>query len=1532
MADAQVIDQLAIEITTHVKNEAKLKRFSDALDNLATVSHRVNTNNLQTTAYNVKSFANALNGIKTNDVRLFANAIHRLSLIKADNVGGLDAMAKSLVNLTNSATNTEGLNRLVNALARLTNAKSALASGKFDVRKFTQLGNALTGVTQSLAGAGDIDGGIVRLVNGIAKLADAGSKIKVATSEFPKFGSRLTALVKNLQGVGTIQKTTADLVTAISSLANAGKKAGEVTGSLDKFGDAVVRLVKKLQGVGNVNGNLAQTIAGLGNLAQGGMKFGNAFQYTTRETTNLGNGLKRLGSVALRVISPFNSFGEKLGKVKKQSKGLASTIGLLYAKYWLLKRAIGGIGKMTGSAQDYIEAFNYFNVALQKIGKDSKDQYKRFGYDNATEYAESFQDRFTELQKTMTGYDVNSRTGDLNFTGERNLGLNIKDVMEYQAQIAQITNSTGQLGEVSIMAAKSMSMLAADMSSLTNTDLVQVQENFMSALNGQTRAVYKYGINLTSASLQQIAYNHGINESVAKLSMASKQQLRLIGMLEQSKVAWGDLNRTLDQPANQLRRLQSGFANLARTIGSLFLPLLNVVYPVLNAIVMVLQEFFGWIAKLVGAKMPDMSSALKMPDISTPAEDAGTLADNTGKAAKNAKKLNDNIQGFDEINKLQADNDNSGSGGGGGAGGGLGDIDLSKDIQDLLNQLNKKWGSGLTDKAADLAKKIKQALIDGWNKGGDFTDLGERFGKWITDGLNKIPWAKIRATVRKIVRSFATFINGTFKGADWNVIGNTVAQGLNTVVDALYEWWTTIDWLDLGTRLAKGINSVIKNFDWKKFGGMLGARLRGMIQFAFGLITNIDFKQLGTKISDAINSFFEKMGRVDPRTGLSGWAELGKTVSDGAKGILDTILEVLDKVDWDAVAKAISDFLGQIDWVGIFLKLGKVIVKALWTAIKTAVKAFANDPLGVGGAIVTVLGGLFAFGKLKGLVGIIKSGFGKVFGLGIKGAVSSSGIASAVGTVGASGGTGLVGKLFGKIFNSIKRAGSGIAASFRAAFNDKKILDVFTKGGTSLGGSLLAGIKGALTASTISTALGTGILGAAAIIAGKIGTDLINEYYDEREQANTAAKSAGKSKATADFAVGRANGKKDIQILNDSINNAKSNLDSLKKRYSEGVKWAYDHPIQYTFMGKGENLQYLEDQITKEEARIKNLNDQYTKARRQSIEKNEKKVDKYRENALKRLSKLAEKGKISWYDFLKAQNAVNESTGKTKDIFANAITKTDAYKTATRNLATAMSNANVPYEQQKGILKKLQDALKDGRISLKEYQKICKNSKGDVHKLNQEIGKIPEKKTTTVNVKTSGMGKVLRDLKSISKDISVKVRAQVITLGAGNTQSKQSTRTLLDNNFSASSINQRIGKTFKINKDGSVSFKKGYADEDIIKLLKENGINYKVVKKFAQGGFIEDGVFTMNRGEIAGKFNNGTSVVANNQQISDGFAKSITQTLAPAMYSAVKQAVSEASIDGGQDIKVYLDGKQIAENNVKYIRQMNRASGRTQFA
>lgn len=109
------------------------------------------------------------------------------------------------------------------------------------------------------------------------------------------------------------------------------------------------------------------------------------------------------------------------------------------------------------------------------------------------------------------------------------------------------------------------------------------------------------------------------------------------------------------------------------------------------------------------------------------------------------------------------------------------------------------------------------------------------------------------------------------------------------------------------------------------------------------------------------------MGEVRKNTGLTGWQELGKTISDGITGILDTIDTALSTVNWWEVGKAIGDFLSEIEWGKTLLKVGKIIVKGLFNALKVAISAFIRDPLGIAFKLSTVLIGVFAYKKLKTL-------------------------------------------------------------------------------------------------------------------------------------------------------------------------------------------------------------------------------------------------------------------------------------------------------------------------------------------------------------------------------------------------------------------------------------------------------------------------------------------------------------------------------------------------------------------------------------
>lgn len=71
------------------------------------------------------------------------------------------------------------------------------------------------------------------------------------------------------------------------------------------------------------------------------------------------------------------------------------------------------------------------------------------------------------------------------------------------------------------------------------------------------------------------------------------------------------------------------------------------------------------------------------------------------------------------------------------------------------------------------------------------------------------------------------------------------------------------------------------------------------------------------------------------------------------------------------------------------------------------------------------------------------------------------------------------------------------------------------------------------------------------------------------------------------------------------------------------------------------------------------------------------------------------------------------------------------------------------------------------------------------------------------------------------------------------------------------------------------------------------------VAGYATGGFPEDGFFYANHNELVGKFTNGKTAVANNEQITQG------------IYEAVRDAMREGGSQGG--ISIQIDGQELAK-------------------
>lgn len=485
------------------------------------------------------------------------------------------------------------------------------------------------------------------------------------------------------------------------------------------FGDAgfdqtYVQLQKASDELERYKANLTKTGNSRGVLGL----IGEGFQVIWGKVKGTGGAIANFGKNLKGLVPGFNA----------SSLSAAGLIGKI-AKLYVVVRSLRGVADYVKdavtSSMDYVEDYDYFDTTMGKIASEWGKDYKKYGYNNAKEYGESFKKRLTDTMGKMTGFHM-EKDGTLSDTNSKNLGLDSSQMMNYAASVAQVTNSVGMSGEASTAASKALSMLAGDMSSFKNVDMDTVMKNFSSGLMGQSEALYKYGIDITNATLQQYAYSNGIKKSVSSMSQNEKMQLRMLAILDQSKVAWGNLAKTINSPSNQLRLLQNSFKSLSRTIGNMFLSSVAKVLPYVNGLVIAIRKLFEWTASMLGIDLKDVigNSGGGYSNVFDGLEDSADDAkDSVDDTSDSVKKLSKQLMGFDELNvittnsnKDKKDDDKNSQ-----------PIDLTSQLSDALGDYEKVWNKAYNDMTSDAEKfagKLTKLFKDAWNSG-DGTEIGE---------------------------------------------------------------------------------------------------------------------------------------------------------------------------------------------------------------------------------------------------------------------------------------------------------------------------------------------------------------------------------------------------------------------------------------------------------------------------------------------------------------------------------------------------------------------------------------------------------------------------------------------------------------------------------------------------------------------------------------------------------------------------------------------------------------------------------------
>ena len=552
----------------------------------------------------------------------------------ADNVE-IQGLEFQIVNDSTQAVT--GLQNLINTLNRLKTATNGGATGLSKTAQgIRELSNSLKGLN-----SGDASQKITRLTNALTALSQVGN-VKISSS----IANQLTAINTALAG---LKWTDGDKLT---SLANGLRPLSELgKANMTTFINQLSKLPKVIEDL---------EAADIDKFTQQMTALAAAMKPFADEMQKVSNGFSAFPSKIQKLITSTEKYNASARKATSTTGKFTSGLKALnVAAVAITFRKIGHfIAQAVTESNKYQEDLNLFTVAL--------GQYA----DEAKEYAEYVSDI---------------------------MGIDPAQWLRNQGIFNTLLTGFGDTAERAQLMSRNLTQLGYDLSSYANIPIEDAMQKLQSGISGELEPLRRLGYDLSQAKLQQTALNLGIKESVANMTQAEKAELRYYAIMTQVTTAQGDMARTLEAPANQLRILQAQLTQAARAIGNIFIPALNAILPYAIAVVQVIREIANALANLAGFKLTEVDYS----GVNSAAVGAGSLADNLDDAAGAAKKLKQYTAGFDELNVF-APNTESGSGAGAGGAGGF-DFDLP--TYDFL-------GDAVQTRIGEIKKMIEDTLAE----------------------------------------------------------------------------------------------------------------------------------------------------------------------------------------------------------------------------------------------------------------------------------------------------------------------------------------------------------------------------------------------------------------------------------------------------------------------------------------------------------------------------------------------------------------------------------------------------------------------------------------------------------------------------------------------------------------------------------------------------------------------------------------------------------------------------------------------------
>ena len=474
------------------------------------------------------------------------------------------------------------------------------------------------------------------------------------------------------------------------------------------------------------------------------------------------------------------------------------------------------------------------------------------------------------------------------------------------------------------------------------------------------------------ALAQQIAstsaFQERLTESIEKMKNRMERAAKRIGSMLRRVLVFGVISSGLrslrDWLSETVKQNDAATAAISRLKGALLTlaqPILNVVLPAFTALVDALTRVVAMVAEFISILTGSSFAASK--DAAKSLNDEKKALNGVGAAAKGAEK---SMAGFDEINKLTANN----ASGGGASSGISAEFDsLSSALPAWLANLAK----ALHDFAGDVAIKIRELKFD-WEEGNILKNkdawiialsgilgavIGSAFGGLtggviglllgVAIGIIGVTWtdklenpSKAKNLAIAVLSGIIGAVLGTmFGGLAGGVIGLLLGVSIGIVAiqftDDKFNDWTSED--TFNTVMTAILGAILG----AAFGGLTGAVLGLLFGVTISLIA-ISFKDKLKEIGSSTNGFFDLLNIL---LGVIIGAQFGGL----AGGIIGLVLGLSISLARIAFSDEVSAGERKLAQSGL-----KIILTTLIFALIGAACGFG--PLGaiVGGVIGLVAG------------------------------------------------------------------------------------------------------------------------------------------------------------------------------------------------------------------------------------------------------------------------------------------------------------------------------------------------------------------------------------------------------------------------------------------------------------------------------------------------------------------------------------------------------------------------------------------------